>query len=110
MISWPADKKVNRGNTINFCHNTDWNPWGPRSPGAVGIVFIDAIGTAVTKVPNPGPNGLTVFYRVDSNEWMYLGQYRAERIEPLSGAEWATLPKKVLLHSHRSKFAANSYI
>lgn len=110
MISRPADDKVNRGNTINFCYNMDWNPWGPRSPGGVGIVFIDAIGTTVMKVPNPGPNGLTVFCRVDSNQWMYLGQYRAERMEPLSGAEWATLPKEVLLYSPCLKFETDSYI
>lgn len=97
LVSAPAAHRVKSGNTLNFCCRPKWAPWGPRIPGETGFIFVDPIGPEAGNLPNPGPNGLTVFYRVRQSEWLYLGQYRGSIIEPLSGAEWATIPEKVLL-------------
>ncbi|KAF8323014.1 hypothetical protein DL93DRAFT_2070432 [Clavulina sp. PMI_390] len=45
-------------------------------------------------MPNSG-NGMTLFSFASPNNWRYMGQYRARRFEPLSGAEWKTLPYSV---------------
>lgn len=110
MISTPAAHKVKSGNIMSFFYLPDWNPSGPKAPCESGYIYIDPIGPVAGKVPNPGPNGLTVFYRVDLSpaRWLYMGQYKVLKFNPMSGAEWATLPEKVLLRIHPSDFKANS--
>ncbi|KAF8285272.1 hypothetical protein DL93DRAFT_1333564 [Clavulina sp. PMI_390] len=90
MISNPAKNKVTLNNTLNLCFQPSWNPLAPSQPGEHGLLFRSPEGM-VSEIPSPEPNGVTLFRCNGTNNWVYMGQYRARRVDAISPVEWETL-------------------
>lgn len=97
------DRPIVNDNSVNICYQEKWNPWCPRHTGEHGIIFRSPEGL-VPPIPNPEPNGVTLFRATKSAKWLYIGQYRTYRVDPISGAEWKTLPEWVRSAIPSSRF------
>jgi hypothetical protein len=86
------------GSTLLISANTDFNPYVPRSPCAAGLIFrlpglttkfgnhLSADGQSVTPETN------TVLVRLDTNQYLYVGEYRVTHAGSLTLSEWQSLP------------------
>jgi hypothetical protein len=75
-------------------------PYAPCSPGfifkAPGATFqpgIAKIGTSLSSLPEGGIAIRTVFVQLARKRWLYVGEYRVRKMEPLR--EWPELAEKV---------------
>ncbi|KAF8310544.1 hypothetical protein DL93DRAFT_2099323 [Clavulina sp. PMI_390] len=93
MISEPGGERVVLDNVLNLCFLPFWNPCAPSQPGEHGVLFRSPEGM-VQDIPSPESNGITLFRRRGAKDWVYMGQYRAWRIIPLTPEEWETLDEK----------------
>jgi hypothetical protein len=81
-----------------FAARLDWNPFLPHVPCAPGLFFrapgsTTAIGNKAEELVDGVPSPRTAFVRLDTNKWLYVGEYRVKLSEPLS--EWLELDPKV---------------
>ncbi|KAH9887673.1 hypothetical protein C8Q73DRAFT_656613 [Cubamyces lactineus] len=90
----PSAHKLSQHGRANFmCINLSlWNPNGPQVPGHGGL-FFEAGLTEESWMRDEGGRLLvyTVFARLRSNEWLYLGQYELHAAPSLSAQQWCAL-------------------
>ncbi|KAG0708985.1 hypothetical protein DFH29DRAFT_890000 [Suillus ampliporus] len=82
--------------TSYLCPNLWENPWCPTRPGMAGYMFV-GLGDEIHRFVRPEVHEL--FVGVARTNYKLMGRYQAHRVEPLTVAEWQTLPEKV-----RSKY------
>jgi hypothetical protein len=70
----------------------DCNPWLPAQPGDHGFVFVGLTDDASI---GDHPEVFEVFEFVGVAQWRYLGQYRWQRVEPLTREHWLSLNPSV---------------
>ncbi|TFY68478.1 hypothetical protein EVG20_g3536 [Dentipellis fragilis] len=63
--------------------NTEFNPFAPQEPGETALFFI--AGLIDGKVWPPLSR---VFVKKEVGQWVYMGQYKVEEMQPLSAEEW----------------------
>ncbi|KAI0637518.1 hypothetical protein C8Q77DRAFT_1153251 [Trametes polyzona] len=72
-----ARKLAEHGRNNFMCINLLWNPHGPQRPGYGGLFFN------------------TLFVKIKTGQWQYLGQYEAHPAPSLTPAQWCGLPEAV---------------
>ncbi|KAI0655307.1 hypothetical protein C8Q70DRAFT_437956 [Cubamyces menziesii] len=88
-----AHKLAEHGRKNFMCINLSlWNPNGPQVPGHGGLFFTTAEEDDTWAREADGrPTVYTVFARLRSNEWLYLGQYELHSAPNLSAQQWCAL-------------------
>src|SRR6267154_3818497 len=78
--------------TSYICPNIWENPWCPERPGMSGYMFV-GLGEEIHRFVQPEVHEL--FVGLVRTNYKLMGRYEAHRVEPLTVAEWQTLPEKV---------------
>jgi hypothetical protein len=93
-IALGNEKKLAREHRITsyLCPNLWENPWCPMDPGMAGYMFV-GLGEEIHRFVQPEIHYL--FVGVARTNYQLMGRYEARRVEPLTVAEWHTLPENV---------------
>ncbi|KAF8888971.1 hypothetical protein CPB85DRAFT_1231587, partial [Mucidula mucida] len=67
-----------------MCLQMQWNPNGPLIPGAPGLFF----GRGREDVWTADMSPLSVLICLQSNQWLYLGEYKLGKSPTLTTREW----------------------
>ncbi|KAG1755160.1 uncharacterized protein EDB91DRAFT_277238 [Suillus paluster] len=86
------------GITSYLCPNLWENPWCPTRPGMAGYMFV-GLGDEIHRFVRPEDQVHELFVGVAKTNYKLMGRYQAHRVEPLTVAEWQSLPDNV-----RSKY------
>lgn len=106
MAENPKPKDGGTQVPMYLAYKDDWNPYAPVTPGDSGVVFFGRRSSGNIRVNEPGfdwfsipdeNQGSPVFSRLGPNRWQYLGHYRGEEIESVTGEEWDVLDIAVRL-------------
>ena len=90
-----AELLARHGRAHFMCINFLWNPHAPARPGTGGLFFGHVLWP-----DDPYRNGFfqdvqTVFVRLRSGAWQYIGEYEMSHRTPLSAVQFQVLHSKV---------------
>ncbi|EIW62189.1 uncharacterized protein TRAVEDRAFT_76927, partial [Trametes versicolor FP-101664 SS1] len=90
-----AEKLAQHGRGNLMCINLLWNPHAPQVPGHAGLYFDTILPGDPWTARKGHSERQTLFVKIKTGKWLYLGEYEAHPAPLLTVAQWHGLADAV---------------